>query len=491
MFIRIRHRTMKEFDFQSNYTAGCFFRALSDEQLTQLHEASVEILERTGVIVNLRESAEMLEDAGARSSRDGRVRIPASMVDEALRTAPSRVVLCSREGEQSVFLEGHRSYFGCSSDCINYMEPLSDTSRSFVSEDGRIMAVLADYLPNINFINRAGWAADLPAGVRERRQFMQLLSLTSKPIGIGSADPGVLLDTIKMAEIIAGGSERLSKNPFIYHVAEPISPLQLSRESIGRMNICADRGIPIVCYPMPMLGATAPATFAGTLAQGNAEILAGLVLHQHRNPGAPFIYGSISTLMDMRTMTCSYGAPEMSLMTAAMTDLAHRYSLPMYGVACCTDSPSVDGQAAAEASVSALLSLLSGANLIHDVGLADHCTAVGPAMLVLADEIIAMTKRACQPIRVSKDTLALDVIDRVGPAGNYLMDEHTVAHFKEMWYSDLFVRASGEDVHGGNKETLMQRIVNKMNWVLQTHRPKRLSEKIQSELARMEEHWLS
>jgi trimethylamine--corrinoid protein Co-methyltransferase len=196
-------------------------------------------------------------------------------------------------------------------------------------------------------------------------------------------------------------------------------------------------------------------------------------------------------MMDMRTMTCSYGAPEMNLMTAAMTDLAHHYNLPMYGVACCSDSPSVDGQAAVEASVSALMSLLSGANLIHDVGLANHCTAVGPAMLVLADEIIAMTKRACQPISVGEDSLALDLIDRIGPAGNYLSDEHTAAHFREMWYSDLFVRTSDEGPQGGNKETLMQRTVSKMNRILQTHRPKRLSEKTSSELARMEEHWLT
>jgi trimethylamine--corrinoid protein Co-methyltransferase len=242
---------------------------------------------------------------------------------------------------------------------------------------------------------------------------------------------------------------------------------------------------------MPMLGATAPATFGGTLAQGNAEVLSGLVIHQLRNPGAPFIYGSISTIMDMQTTVCSYGAPEMDLMTAAMTDLAHSYGLPMYGLACCTDSPAVDQQAAVEAAVSAMMSLLSGANMVHDVGLANHCTVVGPTMLVLSDEIIEMVKRACQPIPLDEEALALDVIDRVGPGGNYLLDKHTLAYYKNIWYSDLFLRDSKVSNESEKVETFSMRLQAKVKRILDTHQPIALPEEVMEELVSMEKHWLS
>lgn len=461
---------------------------LTEEQIEQIHYATLEILERTGVRIDHAEALELLRGNGARIMNDGRVRIPAHLVEQALRTVPPRVVLCNRDGERALFLEEGRSYFGSSSDCPDFLDPVTGMRREFVADDGRITALVADYLPNIHFVNRAGWAADLPRPAAEWIQFKQLLTIVRKPIGVGSPSIDTLIRVIQMAEIIAGGREQLRQHPFIYCTAEPISPLTHAPLELSRMMLCAERGVPLVCYPMPMLGSTAPATFAGTLALGNAEILSGLVIHQLKAVGAPFIYGSISTIMDMRTSICSYGAPEMDLMVAAMTELAHHYRLPMFGTAGCTDAKGVDQQAAAEASVSCLMSILSGANLIHDVGLIDHCTAISPEMMVLADEIIEMTCRATQSIAVDRETLALDVIESVGPGGHYLLEPHTLQHFRQVWYPKLFSRGGYE---AERETTLSARLRQEVLEIVRTHEPRPLSEDVARELDAMEGHWLT
>jgi len=462
---------------------GLHLQVLTDDQVQKIHYATLEVLERTGVTVNHAAALDMLAGAGAKVAEKSRVKLPAWLVAKALASAPLRVVLCNRDGERALLLEGDRCYFGCSTDCFDYLDPVSGTKRPFKPEDGRDMALLADFLPNVNFGNRAGWGVGIREGLRERLQFKQLLSILSKPMGIGCADINVLRDVLTMAEIIAGGHEELTRAPFVFHVADPVTPLQHDGATIDRLFLCADFGIPLIYASMPLMGTTTPASLAATLAVANAEVLSGLVLHQLKHPGAPFIYGSISTIMDMRSGVCSYGAPEMHLMVAAVTQLSHYYGLPMYGTAGCSDAPEVDAQAGAEAVVSTLFSLLSGANLVHDVGLIGHCAAVGPEMLVLADEIIEMVGRACQTVGVSDETLLLGQIDRVGPGGSHLAEEHTLAHFREIWHSTLFTRARETSDH------LVERLRARALDIIEKHQPKPLPEDVSRELENMERHW--
>ena len=466
-----------------NDTGRLRARVLADGQVARVHFATLEVLERTGVVVHHSEARDMLAGAGATIAEKNRVKLPAWLVEKALASAPSRVVLCNRNGERKLLLERERCYFGCSTDCFDYLDPVSGARRLFKPEDGRDMALVADFLPNISFANRAGWGIGIREGLRERIQFKQLLTILSKPMGIGCGDIDVLRDVLAMAEIVVGGREALARAPFVFHTAEPTSPLQHGQDALDRLFLCADWGIPFVYYPMPMMGTSTPASFASTLAVGSAEVLSGLVLHQLRDPGAPFIYGSISTIMDMRSGVCSYGAPEMDLMVAAMTQLSHYYGLPMYGTAGCSDAPEVDAQAGAEVLASVLFALLSGANLVHDVGLIGHCTAVGPEMLVLADEIIEMARRACQAIEVSDETLLLDQIDRVGPGGSHLAEEHTLTHFRQIWHPTLFTRARESADH------LVERARARALEIIRKYEPQPLPDDIARELDTMEQHW--
>ncbi len=245
-----------------------------------------------------------------------------------------------------------------------------------------------------------------------------------------------------------------------------------ARRSICRLRkllLCAEHRIPRVYIPMPMAGSTAPAGLAGTLVQLTAEVLGGLVIQQLKNRGAPFIYGGIPSTMDMKTFIVAYGAPEVSLMSAGMTDMAHYYQLPVFTTAGCGDAKFVDLQFAVEAALSCLMAALSGGNLIHDTALMDAAQMVSPEGIVLVDEIVGMIKRIMGGIPVNDETVALDVIRGVGPGGHYLDHDHTLRHFREMWYPNFFDQMRHDVWLLGEKLSIGDKINLKTREILQTH----------------------
>ena len=287
--------------------------------------------------------------------------------------------------------------------------------------------------------------------------------------------------------MVAGGEKELQAKPFFIGTSEPVSPLVQGKDAMEKSLLCAEKGIPNVVFGMPMAGATAPATFPGILATTNAEVLSQLVVLQLRNPGAPIIFGSIPSIMDMKTTICSYGAPEMSLMVGALTELCHYYKLPMFGTAGCTDAEVVDAQAGAEVTYQVLMSALSGADLVHDVGLAYHATMISPELIVFVNEIIDMVNVSMGGIEINTETLPLDLIEGVGPRGTYISEKHTLKHFRKFWVPTIFDRSMV-------KEESTKRCADLLNEktieILKTHQPKPLSEDVLKELKKIEAGWL-
>ncbi|MGD8968237.1 MAG: trimethylamine methyltransferase family protein, partial [Anaerolineae bacterium] len=322
---------------------------LSEDQIAQIHQATLEVLERTGVQITHPRAMDLLYSAGARVDGE-RVYIPAWMVEEALRTAPPRVVLGNRKGERQVFLEGDKVWFGPSLDCIDYLDPTTNDRRRFVSDDCRITSTVADALPNYTWVMTIGMADDVPADIADRVIARQVFTYTEKPLVFCCKDVNSVRDIYEMALLIAGGEEQFQQAPTCVHYSEPISPLLYYDPAVEKILFCAENGIPLINFPAPQAGSTAPATFAGEIVQGSAESLSGLVLAQLANPGAPFIYGAFATVMDMRTTVFSYAAPEMTLMVAALAQMAQHYRLPFFGTAGCSDAKFPDPQAAAEAA---------------------------------------------------------------------------------------------------------------------------------------------
>jgi len=461
---------------------------INDEQIEQIHQATLELLERTGIKTTHPRALELFDGGGARVDGN-RVRIPAWMVEDAIRKVPSRVVLGSRDGRRKVFLEGKKYWFGPSLDCIDYLDPLTDERRRFVSGDCRVTSTVADALPNYTWVMTIGMADDVPAGIADRVIARQVFTYNEKPLVFCCKDVNSVRDIHEMALLIAGGEEHFYQAPTIVHYSEPISPLLYYDPAVEKILFCAEKGIPLINFPAPQGGSTSPATFAGEIVQGSAESLSGLVLAQLVRPGAPFIYGAFATVMDMKTTIFSYGAPEMSLMVAAMAQMAHNYRLPFFGTAGCTDAKFPDAQAAAEVAFSCLASALVGANLIHDAGSwLDHGSLASPAFMVLVNEILYMVDQFMGGVPVNDETLALDVMDRVGPGGHYLYEDHTLKHFKNVWYSDLFDRSINEKWLAQGAKRFEQRLREKTEKVMQ-HQPAALPEDILQEMERMARHW--
>lgn len=460
---------------------------LNEEQVEQLHMATLEVLERTGVQISHPRALELFHGAGARVDNK-RVHIPPWMVEEAIQQAPPRVVLGDRNGRRTVFLEGNKPWFGPSLDCIDYLDPLTDERRRFVSDDCRVTATVADALPNYTWVMTIGMADDVSPDIADRVIARQVFTYTEKPLVFCCKDVNSVQDIYEMALLIAGGEAQFQQAPTCVHYSEPISPLLYYDPAVEKILFCAERGIPLINFPAPQAGSTAPATAAGEIVQGSAESLSGLVLAQLANPGAPFIYGAFATVMDMRTTVFSYGAPEMSLMVAALAQMAQHYRLPFFGTAGCSDAKFPDAQAAAEAAFSCLASALSGANLIHDAGWLDHGSVASPGHMVLVNEILQMVRQFLPGIAVNEETLALDVIDEVGPGGHYLEKEHTYNHFQEIWYSDLFDRTIQQEWLEQGERGLSERLREETAKVM-GHEPARLPDDVLAEMEKMAGHW--
>ena len=462
-------------------------RVIDDEQIEQIHWAGLEVLERTGITLTHPAARDLLYSAGARVDGD-RVRIPSWLVEDAIRKAPSRVILGRRNGERSVYLEGRKSWFGASLDCLDYLDPQSNERRKFTSDNCRITATVADASPNYTWVMTIGLAADVPADIADRVTAQQALTYCEKPLVFCCKDRQSTSDIYDMAVLIAGSEEAFHRAPTIVHYSEPVSPLVHYDPAVDKLLFCAEKGIPLVYYPAPMSGGTSPATFAATVVQGSAESLSGLVIAQLARPGTPFIYGAFATLIDMSTTIFSYGAAEMNLMVAAMAQISQRYRLPFFGTAGCSDAKFPDAQAGVEAAFSCLSSALSGANLIHDSGWLDHGSVASPGYMVLVNEVLHMVNQYMRGLPINDETLAVDLIDRVGPGKNFINEEHTFEHFRKVWYSSLFDRTIyAQWLEKGEKrfeERLREESLKAMS-----HTPTALPANVVRELDRMASHW--
>jgi len=421
--------------------ADIAFSMLKPHQLETIHQASLDILERTGVLVRDAAALEMLKEAGANIAGE-RARLKPQFVERALATAPHSIPIYSRCGEPAMFLEGRNSYFGTGSDCPSTIDPETHQHRPSTKADVGRIAQLCDKLPNIDFCMSMGIAWDASAVTSYVHQFEAMARHTFKPLVYTANDIEDMRDILALTEIIVdGGSRELEERPRYIHYNEPISPLHHSPNGLAKLLFCAKHRVPMIYIASPMMGASAPATVAGCVALANAEALSGLVIHQIKNPGAPFVFGADATIMDMRTAIFAYGAPELQIMNTAIADLAHHYRLPFFCIAGATDSKLLDAQAGAEMATSLLVSALNGCNLIHDVGYLESGLCSSIESVVMADEIIGMVKRYRRGFDINAETLALDAIDSIGPKKDFLSHPHTAENFrKDVWFPQVLDR---------------------------------------------------
>ena len=361
--------------------------------------------------------------------------------------------LYSRTGELRLELAGFNTYFGTGSDLPNTIDLVSSERRPSVLADVKAYARLCDCLENLDFVMSMAQASDVPMRTSDRHSFLAMMENTVKPMVYTVWDTAGLEDIVRMAELVAGGTDRLAEKPFMLAYLEPTSPLVHSEEVLAKMFALADKGLPFVYAPGPIEGASAPVTSAGSLAMANAECLSGLAIAQLRHPGTPVVFGSGSGPLDMKTTVGTYSSPEFMHHCLGMAELAHhRYKLPVWGFSGCSDSKLPDIQAGIDSALWILWTALSGANLVHDLGYIEAGLTGSFEMVVVAEEIVSYVRRLMSGIEVSPSTLAVDVIDEVGPGGNFLSTAHTLQHFRSVWQPSLFDRNNSSRL-GGSRST--------------------------------------
>jgi trimethylamine--corrinoid protein Co-methyltransferase len=457
-------------------------QVLGDDQKARIHQATLEVLRRTGVRVLVPKVRELLSRAGCWLDGE-RVRIPPHLIEWAVRVAPKRVVMCDRNGNAAMFLEGYRSYYGTGSDTPFVIDAYSGKRRQAMLADVSNVARLVDALPHISFLMCMGIASDVAASISDLYHFQAMVSNTTKPIVYTAWSLENTRAIVEMAEVVAGGAEALQRNPFCALYAEPMAPLTHGVESCEKLLYICEKSLPVVYTPGLVTGASSPVTRAGAVVQANAELLSGLTICQLIREGSPVVAaGSGMMTMDMSTLLASYGAPEFMVDWCVLSEMGHYYGLPIFGFAGVTDAKTFDQQAAAEGALWVLLAAQSGGNLVHDVGYIESGLTASYEMLVSMDEVVGTVKRFMEGVEVSEETLALDVIDRVGPGGHFLGEMHTLRHFRENWYPKLYDRRNRAGWEDGGQLTLGDRARVRVQEILENHQPPPLDEAVSARL---------
>lgn len=460
------------------------FSVLPLEEIERINTASLRILKHTGLFVDSSEGRKKLAEAGAKI-KNKIAYIPETLVEKSLASASPTVTVYSRDGEPFLHLGSGRSYYHGVTDHQYILDPFLGKRRKFTSADYGMTAKVIDACENLAGAHSVGNVSDYPPAIQSQIAFKNSMLNMKKPFVCAVHNVEELSIIYEMATVIAGDKKTLEEKPFIFGSAQPISPLTFPQDAIDKLSFCGKYNIPIVWYCAINAGTTGPCSASSLLALANAEVLAGLVLHQLENPGAPFIYGAMPTMTDMKSMLMSYGSPDFALLLAAATSIAHNYGLPMYGTAGCSDSLSVDEQAAVEATILCQFAQFSKADLVHDVGLLAGNTLIAPEMIVLCNEILEMVKHSTTKIKT--ESIDIDTINRIGPQGNYLTTQDTYKNFNNFWYSDIFPRKKlpQDDLLDKPQET-RERIRCKTQSIIENYEPVPLAQEVAKELDEIE-----
>lgn len=468
-----------------NQNRSVFFRVLSDDQIWEIKRAAFDILQKTGAKILHKEARQMLKKAGA-IVKDDVVKIPEYVVQECIQSTPKGITIFDRNKNRALEVEGRKSYYGTSTASPNTRDALTGEIHETRVKDIARGAMVADALPNIDWVMPMGSSQDVPAFAADVHEFEAVVKNTTKPlVFIGYSKRGFEL-VYEMAAAVAGGIDKLRAYPFLIAYPEPITPLVFPPEVVDRMFIAADLFMPQIPGPTQQLGATAPVTLAGALALAIAEGLLSLTLVQLRRTGAPCFLSANVSGFDMATTTLSIASPEMSLGLSAQAEVAQSFGLPSWGLAGATDSKLLDAQAGIESAFSILAQGLGGLNLIHDVGYMNGGMICSAEMLVLGNEVVGMAKRFIRGIEVTPETLARDVIQKVGPGGNFLQEEHTFRHFRqELWMPTLMSRQPyGIWQQEGSKDMAV-RVQEKVKEILESHKNSQLPDNTLSALEKL------
>jgi len=459
---------------------------LSEDDMKAIHNASLEVLQKTGVKVMSDEALDVLKRCGAKVDYPKHhATIPGNLVEEALKRAPKTITYAARNPKYDFVLNKQEPHF-----CVEGMPPFvldaeTGKRRNSTTEDIASFSVVADYLDHVDLIWPAVVTTEVPGPMQCLTEFITAARHTAKHVEHEALNARDAQYQIEIASAIVGGREELKKRPIISAVACTISPLTYDGGiSEGAMEY-GEAGIPVVVMPMPMVGATGPATLAGAMVVNNAEFLGNLVILEFANPGAPVVYSAGVGTVDFKTGS-EIVSPEGSLMHLGLSQLTHYYDLPSeMGVTGGTASKLLDTQAGYERARTILTHILTAPDIALGLGGLERALLMSPEALVIDNEIIDYALKFMQGFEVNDETLAVDVINRVGPGGIYLGEKHTLEHFRERWMSRLSDIDSFETWQKKGSKPIGEVAREKVKEILATHKPEPMPEDVEKEISRI------
>lgn len=457
---------------------------LTQDQIHKLHDASLEILSTVGVRIPHPDMRARFRAAGAEVDEATElVKIPERLVMESLAQAGKTFTLYGRDRtKQARYGVGARNYNSVAGEAF-FVDDACTSRRPATLDDVATATWLGDALPHITLVGAMADPHELPVNYRCVAVAVEQIKHTTKPIHFWFHDRASARYVLEALAAVAGSEAEAAKVPLTYPFLEPISPLKFPRHGIDLLFETARLNLPVPIGPMAQVGATAPGTLAGTLAQENAEILAGVCITQLIRPGLPVCYGGIPHAFDMRTTQLIFAGPEQALMAVAMTQMGKHYGLPVYINVGLTDSKLPDAQAGLEAGITLACGAMAGADIFGHLGIAGVDQASSLAMLLMQHEIIGYVERMMRGFEISDETLGLDVLREVGHDGNFLAERHTVRHFrKELWFPQLLDREFWKTWADEGASTLHERCIEMKDEILRTHVPEPLDADTSREL---------
>jgi trimethylamine--corrinoid protein Co-methyltransferase len=404
------------------------YSPLREQDINTIHDTSMNVFSEIGIRVQNDEAFEMFSSVASSVDREnGIVKVDREKVMELISSAPPVITLYGQRPEHTLHVGGKNVYAGTGGTALYVMDTGKDERRKAKLKDLKDIARVVDELGNIDFFMLPVLPSDVPDEYVDVNRFGAALSYQSKHVTGGVYTIEGIREVIKMAGIIAGSPQRLKERPLVSFVTCcGISPFVLDDHySKLTLEVCR-AGIPVITPVEPLCGSTAPVTLAGNLVVQNVDTLAGVMLTQLANPGAPVFYGCISSISDMKDLKYLSGAVEMGLMNAAASQLARHYNLPIYATAGMSDSKTLDAQSGYESAITNLLVAMAGGNYIHDAaGLLEFCLTASLEKYVIDDEILGMTKRALKGIEITPESLAFDLMKKIGPGGHFVSSRHT------------------------------------------------------------------
>lgn len=465
---------------------GISLNILGPEDVKRLHTATLDVIERTGVKFPSKRALDIWQAHGAEVDYDSQiVKVSGQVIEEALKQAPPSYTLAARDPGQDLPLDGNHVYAGTDGCGVEVLDLYTGQRRRSCLQDQADIARVADFLPEVAFHWIAVSAQDFPAETRSLHELRVTWENSTKHVQTESVySVAEAHAAVEMAAAIAGGRQALRERPVLSIMQCTLPPLGQDGGSLDAALIAAEAGLPVGFMTMTSCASSAPATLAGNLIVGNAEVISALALIQLAYPGSPVFYAAAQTATDIRSGAYTGGGPEDYLFGAATNVLADFYNVPLSMGSFATGAKTPNWQAGIDNSMSTFMASIAMSDMLLGVGLLHGSRIWSFAQMLLDCEIFDMVIQTLQGIQVDEESMALDIIDRVGPGNHFLGQKHTRKHMHELWLPKYMDRRPYDEWEEKGDGAVDWAIAEAKR-ILETHRPNELDHNLAEELKRI------